>query len=69
VRDPDRHLPDPGDDDDPTDEEIAAAIDRLDAVALLTRLCHEDPQHWLVEEIFDEVERVRSCTFAREHER
>jgi hypothetical protein len=60
VRDPDRYLLDPGDDsDDPTDDEIAAAIDRLDAVALLTRLCHEDPQHWLAEEIFDEVARAR----------
>jgi hypothetical protein len=67
VRDPDRHLPDPGDDDDPTDEEIAAAIDRLDVTDLLTRLCHAEPQHWLAEEIFAEVERVR--TSAREHER
>jgi hypothetical protein len=38
MRDPDRHLPDPGYDDSPTDDELASAADNVDVVEWVTDL-------------------------------
>jgi hypothetical protein len=67
MRDPDRHLPDPGIDDSPTDDELASAADGVDVSQWVADLVDtgEDSAALLqwardcYREIMDAVERGR----------
>jgi len=68
MRDPDRHLPDPGIDDSPTDDEIASAADGVDVTQWVMDLVDtgEDSAallRWAQDcyrEIMDAVEKARN---------